>query len=145
MDWDKIIMLLSVLGAGTIVAGLVSVWVHRRTTRINTEAMAEQGEIQAQQTPLQVLADSLARKDQQMETLVNNHLAHDAAERKAIVSSLERISEGMKSLAVDIQTQRDDAQRRAAKLYEHLEGLSHEFGVVKGQVAILLDRGNRPA
>lgn len=124
----------------TAAGAAVAVWAARRHAGIQTEQLGEQARVQAQTQPLDALVRVMERQDARLETI----LARDTDERRAIARALDSIAEGVKTLSQDITAQREDAQRRAGKLYEHLETLGEQFAGVRERLAALEGNVRRP-
>jgi chromosome segregation ATPase len=116
-----------------IVSSAAGVFFARRHARIQTDQMAEQAKVQTQTQPIDALVRAMERQDSRLETV----LGRDSEERRAIVLGLASIADGLKGLATDIASQRDDAQRRAGNLYAHLEKLTDRLGHVGERLATL--------
>ncbi len=134
-------VVLSLLGIASIgVSAAFGVWQYRKQRKADTEAAREQAGIRVEAQPLDVLAQTVQRRDAQLELLISNHLSHDSAERKenvkalgAIDASVKEQTKALEGLTASIEEARKDASRRAEKLYEKLERMHDRIRDTNGR------------
>ena len=131
---------------GTLITGGGAYLWYRLRTRTETEAMRERAQISADQTPLQVLQKALEgtqaqlREQQaQLYTFINNHLAHDKAEREHLAEVLSGIQqeqrvnvETLRELANDMKAHRDESAAGRGKIHESINDLRLAVAEIKG-------------
>lgn len=132
MDKYILVTLLS-----TVVAPVIGFLVYKWKARVDTE-----------RSPVDTMRQALASRDaevaqarEQLYTFMNNHLAHDKAEREQLASVLAGIQkeqainvETLKALHQDIKQHREESSDRAGKIYEKLGIVNESLAGIKGKL-----------
>lgn len=119
--------------ASIILGGVMAVWGHRRSTRINLDADAERAKLGEQTQPLQAIIAAMQSKDAMIERVLQQYYEQGVVNTK-LLGDLCRVAE---STAKNIETYRTDGIRRAEKLYVWMNNQDH-------MMKLILDRTHRP-